>query len=339
MKNLIIIGNEKISESKSFFSANIDFKTIVEGLSPFFNVKLIARFSKKKETFFINSNDIFLAKNIFIYLKNIIKTFNNIRSNKYFIISITPYTFLAYVVLFFFTNRIYIYLRSDGFKEYECILGKKWVFLYQIMFFVMLWKTKIISCQKELSRGRFSYLVRPSELSEAWFKNKKKINIKEKQIRLLYVGRIKIEKGIFNLLNLFQKLQHEVKLTIVGDKKLKLFNDYNIKFYNFFSKSKYLIKQYDRCHIFILPSYTEAHPKVIDEALARFRPVIIFDDIKHVISERAGIFVCKRNPTDLNNKILYIYKNYSRILKNISNNNLPTKKFFLQNLHKTIAYK
>jgi glycosyltransferase involved in cell wall biosynthesis len=339
MKNLIIIGNEKISESKSFSSANLDFKTIVEGLSPFFHVRLIARFSKKKETFFINSNDIFLARNIFIYLKNIIKTFNNIRSNKYFIISITPYTFLAYVVLFFFTNRIYIYLRSDGFKEYEYILGKKWVFLYQIMFFVMLWKTKIISCHKELSRGRFFYLVRPSELSEAWFKNKKKINIKEKQIRLLYVGRIKIEKGIFNLLNIFQKLEHEVKLTIVGDKKLKIFNDYNIKFYNFFSKSKYLIEQYDKCHIFILPSYTEAHPKVIDEALARFRPVIIFDDIKHIVSGRVGIFVCKRNSTDLNNKILYIYKNYSRIIRKISNNNLPTKKIFLQNLHKIIAYK
>jgi glycosyltransferase involved in cell wall biosynthesis len=338
MKNLIIIGNEKISESKSFFSANLDFKTIIEGLSLFFNVRLIARFSKKKETFFINSKDIFLARNIFIYLKNIIKTFNNIRSNKYFIISITPYTFLAYVVLFFFTNRIYIYLRSDGFKEYECIFGKKWVFLYQIMFFVMLWKTKIISCQKELSRGRFSYLVRPSELSEAWFKNKKKINIKEKQIRLLYVGRIKIEKGIFSLLNIYQKLEHEAKLTIVGDKKIKLFNDYNIKFYNFFSQSKNLIEQYDKCEIFILPSYTEAHPKVIDEALARFRPVIVFNDIKHVIGNRIGIFVCKRNPEDLKNKILYIRKNYSRIVKKISKNILPTKKIFIQDLIKIITY-
>jgi len=340
MKNLIIIGNEKISHSKNFFCANIDFKTIVEGLLPLFNVRLIARFSKKKEIFFINYNNIYLARNIIFYLIYVTKTFSNIRNNKYLIISITPYTFLAYILLFFFTNKIYIYLRSDGFKEYENILGKKWVFLYQIMFFVMLQKTKIISCQKELTKGKFSYLVHPSELDKVWFNNKKnKINSKVEKVRLLYVGRIRVEKGIFNLLNIFAKLENEIELTIVGDRKIKLFNNHNIKFYNFFSEQKYLIEQYDKCHIFILPSYTEAHPKVVDEALARSRPVIIFDDIKHIVADRIGIFICKRNSRNLKDKILYIYKNYSKIQKNISKNKLPTKKNFLQNLSKIIINK
>jgi glycosyltransferase involved in cell wall biosynthesis len=181
--------------------------------------------------------------------------------------------------------------------------------------------------------------VRPSELDEMWIKNKKKINLNTKKIRLLYVGRIRIEKGIFNLLNIFAKLENEIELTIVGDKKIKLFNNHNIKFYNFISEQKYLIEQYDKCHIFILPSYTEAHPKVVDEALARSRPVIIFDDIKHIVADRKGIFVCKRNSKNLENKILYIYKNYSKIQKNISKNNLPTKKIFLQNLSKIIMNK
>jgi glycosyltransferase involved in cell wall biosynthesis len=339
MENLFIISNEKISKNKNYFlSANVDFKTIIEGLKFSFNIILIARRSKIRENFTIYFNKIFLGSNIFSYLFKIILSLKNIKNNKYLIVSISPYSFLAYLLLFLFTNKIYVYLRSDGFKEYENILGKKWVFIYQIMFFVMLRKSKIITCQKKLSRGARSYLVRPSELDEMWLNNKKKIFLKTKKIKLLYVGRIRIEKGIYNLLNIFSKLDQEAKLTIVGDKKIKLFNDYSIKFYNFFLKSKNLIEQYDKCDIFILPSYTEAHPKVIDEALARFRPVIVFNDIKHVIGNRIGIFVCKRNSEDLKNKIFYIRKNYSKIVKKISKNVLPTKKIFIQDLIKIISY-
>jgi glycosyltransferase involved in cell wall biosynthesis len=340
MENLYIIGNERISKNNNiFYSENIDFKTIVEGLRNSFNLTLVVRESFKKENFIINHNNIFLAKNCFSYLLKIIFSFNFIKKNKYLFVSISPYSFLAYLFIFLFTNKIYVYLRSDGFKEYENILGKKWVFLYQIMFYVMTRKSKIISCQRKLSRGRPSYLVRPSELDEMWINNKKKFNLNTKTIRLLYVGRIRTEKGIFNLLDIFSKLEHKVKLTIVGDRRIKLFNNYKIKFYNFFSKSKDLIKQYDKCHIFILPSYTEAHPKVIDESLSRLKPVIIFDDIKHIVGRRIGIFICKRNPSDLKNKINYIHKNYLKIVNNISNNVLPTKKIFLKNLNKIITYR
>jgi glycosyltransferase involved in cell wall biosynthesis len=341
MFRLYIIGNEKIHvKTGNYFSANVDFKTIVEGLSKNFKIYLIARLSTKKENFRIKSKGIIVAcSNLANYIFQIIFTLKNLKRNKYLIISITPFTFFAYIVIFLFTNKIYVYLRSDGFKEYENILGKKWVFLYQIMFFVMLRKSKIITCQRKLSRTVPSYLVRPSELDEKWFENKKKINLKTKKIKLLYVGRMSIEKGIFNLLNIFAKLENEVELTIVGDKKNKLLNNCNIRFYNFFSKSKYLIDQYDKCHIFILPSYTEAHPKVIDEALARYKPVIIFDDIAHIIGDRLGIFICKRNPEDLKNKISYIYKNYSKIVKSISKNILPTKKVFLEDLNNIIINK
>ena len=34
---------------------------------------------------------------------------------------------------------------------------------------------------------------------------------------------------------------------------------------------------------------------VLLEALARRRPVIIFDEIEHVIGDKKGIFVAKRN--------------------------------------------
>ena len=50
-----------------------------------------------------------------------------------------------------------------------------------------------------------------------------------------------------------------------------------------------IIKFYDECNIFILPSFTEAHPQVLDEALARrLRPVIVFKEISHVVRDRKG---------------------------------------------------
>ena len=45
---------------------------------------------------------------------------------------------------------------------------------------------------------------------------------------------------------------------------------------------------------------------VLLEALARRRPVIIFEDIEHVIGEKKGIFVSKRNFLNL----LRIVKSY-----------------------------
>ena len=90
-----------------------------------------------------------------------------------------------------------------------------------------------------------------------------------------------------------------------------------------------LIQIYDDHNIFILPSFTEAHPKVIDESLARLRPVIIFDEIKHIIQNRKGIFVSKRDKKSLQETINFIMKNYINIQESMTKNTLPTKKEFI----------
>ena len=334
MNKLFIIGNEKISRNskKIYYSANVDFKSIIEGLSKYFQVYLLARHSINKQIFNINYNKIILANNIFSYSLNVIASLKNIRNSKYLIISITPYTFLAFLILFFFSNEIYLYLRSNGFKEYEKILGKKWVFLYSLMYFFFLKKAKIISCEKSLVRKNNFFLVEPSELSELWFKNRKKI-IYDNKIKILYVGRIRIEKGILNFIDLFNKLDKRFELTIIGDKYDKKFKIKNLNYLNFFSDIKDLIKQYDKNHIIILPSYTESHPKVVYESLARLRPVLIFEEIKHVVKDTKGIFVCKRNKNDFLKKVDYIIKNYQPIQKKILKNLLPKKKIFIQELY------
>ena len=141
--DLFIIGNERISYDNGFYSENIDFKTLAEGLKNKFNLKIFVRKSLKKKNFFINFSNIILSANIITYLLKILFSLKKSNSN-YLIVSITPYTFLAYLIVFLFSNKIFLYLRSDGFKEYESILGKRWVFLYKIMYFVMLKKSKII---------------------------------------------------------------------------------------------------------------------------------------------------------------------------------------------------
>ena len=98
-----------------------------------------------------------------------------------------------------------------------------------------------------------------------------------------------------------------------------------------------LIKIYDNHNIFILPSFTEAHPKVIDESLARMRPVIIFKEIQHVIQNRKGIIVSKRNVKSLLETIDFIMKNYINIQESMTKNKLPTKKEFISQMSNILS--
>ena len=65
------------------------------------------------------------------------------------------------------------------------------------------------------------------------------------------------------------------------------------------------------------------------EALARRRPVIIFEDIEHVIGNKKGIFVAKRNFLNFFGILNQIKKNYKKIQKDLGKNNLPTNKEFI----------
>ena len=75
---------------------------------------------------------------------------------------------------------------------------------------------------------------------------------------------------------------------------------------------------------------------VLLESLARFRPVIIFEEISHVVGSKKGIFIAKRNSESLFEKIEYIRSNYSKIQEDMKNNNLPLKKDFLKEFQSSI---
>jgi glycosyltransferase involved in cell wall biosynthesis len=338
LKNLNIISNEKVFFSrKFFFSENIDCSSIVDGLSKNFNAKVFARSSNKSEkNLILKRKNIYLANNIFTFIKNIIFS-GNLNNSYNLLISITPYTFLAFFFInFFFKKKTYIYLRSDGFKEYEIILGKKFIILYKLMYNYITSRSTIIVCEKNLSLKKSFHLVFPSEISKEWLLKNKETNFKS--FKFLYVGRLKIEKGIYYLIDLFNNLESDkFFLNIVGQGKINLCLNSNVKILDYVSEFRDLIKIYDSHNIFILPSYTEAHPKVIDEALSRLLPVIIFEDIKHVVGSRKGVFVCKRNKDHFMSTSQYILNNYSDIVNEIKNNILPTKEKFIDDLSNIIS--
>ncbi len=335
---LLIITNESISMENSKFSCdNIDMKSIPEALQESnFNVSLLGRKSQSKRTKNIGIENIKTFGNIFLYLFELFKNIKN-TNNTYLIISISPYTFLAAIFLALFKKKPFVYLRSDGYKEYRTILGFYGSFIYHIMFILVEKFTFLIACREHLLNNRRGVIVNPSQLNDKWFYNRK-TELKSSN-NLLYVGRIRVEKGIFSLVKMLEN--SNLKLTIITPEKKSSISGItnNISIVNFENKNDEIIKFYDEHSILILPSYTEAHPQVLDEALARHKPVIIFEEISHVIRNRKGVFLSKRNIESLEKTIDYIINNYDNIIHEIKKNILPTKKQFIDQLNNILKKK
>tara|TARA_B100000963_G_scaffold218526_1_gene190549 strand:+ start:861 stop:1883 length:1023 start_codon:yes stop_codon:yes gene_type:complete len=334
-KKLFIFSNESIlSNDGKFYCNNIDLKTTPEGLNKKFEVFLIGRKSSKKKSHEIKIKNIKVFTNIFSYISSVIDSAKQ-ENVKYLIISISPYTFLVSIFLRIFGKKPIVYLRSDGYGEYRAILGKIGPMIYHLMFSVTCSISNLISCRNYILKGKKGKTISPSQLDSTWLRQPKNTEIRN--FKLLYVGRYKVEKGIFSLLDLI-KNKKNIFLTIVGAEKEDSYNSKqsNVKIYQTQNNKFKLIRYYDEHNIFVLPSFTEGHPMVLLEALARRRPVIIFDDIQHVIGNKKGIFVSKRNFVNFLGTLNNIKKNYKKIQKEMKKNKLPTNKEFVEKFVKLI---
>ena len=328
-KKLFIFSNESIFiQDEKYFCDNIDLKSSPEGLNKRFEVNLFGRKSSKKRAHEIKLKKIKIFSNIFSYLSEVIKS-TKIENTKYLVVSISPYTFLICLFLKFFRKTPIVYLRSDGYGEYNAILGSLGKLIYHLMFSFISLISNLISCRNYILRGRKGKVIYPSQLDSVWFKKPKFQDVKN--FKLLYVGRIRVEKGVFSLAGLI-KNKRDISLTIVGAEKNTSYkiNQSNINIQLTQSNKVRLIKYYDDHNIFILPSFTEGHPMVLLEALARRRPVIIFEDIEHVVGDKKGIFVAKRNFLNFFGTLNHIKKNYKKIQKDMMKNKLPTNKEFIE---------
>ena len=327
-KKLFIFSNESISvENGKFYCDNLDLKSTPEGLNKKFEVNLLGRKSIKKRSHEIKIKRTKVFNNILSYLSEVKNSSKN-KDSKFLIISISPYTFLISIFLKILGRKPMVYLRSDGYGEYKAILGKIGLLFYHFMFSITGVISNLISCRDYILRGKKGKIISPSQLDSVWLRQPK--NTEVKNFKLLYVGRIRVEKGIFDLSELIRN-KRDISLTIIGAEKgsSNKINQSNIKILPTQSNKTKLIKHYDDHNIFVLPSFTEGHPMVLLEALARRRPVIIFDEIKHVIGDKKGIFVTRRNFLSFLGTLNNIKKNYKKIQKDMKKNKLPTNKEFI----------
>ena len=330
MKDLIIINNEKVfEENKNFYCDNLDLKILPEELNNYYKVQYIVRSSNKKKDQKINLDNVKPASNIFKFIYFIYKTFK-VSNGSYLLISITPYTFFSFIFLFLFRKKIFIYLFSSGHDEYKYILGGWAVWIYHFMYKLVTGNSRVIVCHERLYDKNKSQLVYISRLDDEWLTNHKEVLLDK--IRFLYVGRMSPEKGIFDFIRMFEKIELRAEFSIVGNSENYNISNKNINFLGYVADPKSLINIYDEHNITVLPSFTEATPYVVDESLARKRPVIIFEDIDYIVRNKIGIFVSKRDINSFTEKAKYIIKNYKEIQKNMEKNVLPTKKSMIKQI-------
>ena len=153
---------------------------------------------------------------------------------------------------------------------------------------------------KELYKKKNGHVIASSTLDENWLQNFKEVKLDK--VRFLNVSRVNPEKGIYEFLEMFKKIKIDAEISIIGKAKSSTLqkkfqsiieDNKNIKFPGYISDRQLLIDTYDRHNILILPSYTEGQPYVVDESLARRRPVLIFEDIKHSLRHNQLIFTYK----------------------------------------------
>jgi len=337
MKKLFIISNESIFNYKgNFFCDNIDFKSTPEGLNNKFEVNLIGRESEKIRSHRINIKNINIYRNFLSYLLGIFRSLKE-KNSKYLIVSISPFTFLACILIKLFKKKPIIYLRSDGYGEYKAIYGFFGTIIYHLMFSIVSKISSLISCREYILKNKVGDIVAPSQITNQWLKNYKEVQIHN--VKFLYVGRVKKEKGIYSLLNIIKDSKISFSLSIVGAEKnsSNLIVQDNVYVYEVENNEQNLIKLYDDHNIFILPSYTEGHPMVLLESLSRLRPVIIFKDIEHVVGDKEGIFVSERNSDSFFKTVNFIVENYGDIQEKMRKNRLPTKEEFLKRISELIS--
>ena len=337
MEKLFIISNESIfNYEKNFFCDNIELKSTPEGLNNSFEVNIIGRKSKKARSHKINIKNIKNFGNIISYLSAVLRSLKE-KESKYLVITITPFTFLACLIIKLFKKKPIVYLISDGHKQYKMIFGIFGPAIYHFMFSIISKISIFISCKEYILKGKKGRIVAPSQISPKWLSNHKEIDTN--QIKLLYVGRVKKEKGIYSLLDIIKDSNSDLQLSIVGAEKkfLNQITQKNVFVHEVENNEQNLIKFYDDHNIFVLPSFTEGHPMALLEALSRLRPVIIFKDIEHVVGDKKGIFLAERNYTSFLKVINRIKDNYKKIQGEMKENKIPTKEQFLKSMNKLIS--
>lgn len=172
-----------------------------------------------------------------------------------------------------------------------------------------------------IPKEKIAYLPNGVDVELFCPKNEKEDNL------VLFVGRITFDKGLHVLLKALQHLKEPINLVIIGPP------DWDIPFYqnvflplikNINQEGKHkitylgaldqadIIKWYQRASVFVLPSFSEAFPIVILEALSCEIPVVAtpVGGIPEIVrNNEDGFFVPPNNPQKLAEAIQYLIEN------------------------------
>jgi len=164
----------------------------------------------------------------------------------------------------------------------------------------------------------------PNGVDNSLYRNKIKV---EKKI--IFIGRIHAQKGIYYLLKAFEEIKDklsEFKLEIIGkgekeyETKLKEeFNDKRLIWRGFISDRKVIAESLQSAYMICLPSLWEGLPLTLFEALASSRPVIAsnLDVFRTIVqNNKSAVLFEPENVKELENAILYLAKN-KKIAKKI----------------------
>lgn len=159
--------------------------------------------------------------------------------------------------------------------------------------------------------------VLPNLVDESRFN--KKTNEEKTPFRLLFVGRLEKEKGVYTLIRGINEVKKPTILTIVGDgperenlEKFAASKNYKNIIWEGWKSQDELANIYRKNHALILPSEHENNPLVIIEAFASGIPVIGSNiaGIKELVLEKLGVLFSPGDPTDVARKIEHVVENY-----------------------------
>jgi glycosyltransferase involved in cell wall biosynthesis len=165
---------------------------------------------------------------------------------------------------------------------------------------------------------------------------------------MIFIGRLSIEKGLFDLIESMKILREEyqvktVKLKIIGDgplrrdlehKASKLGLDDVIEFTGYVSHDK-ISKHLTDAWLLVLPSLTEGLPKVVLEAMAAGRPVVAtrVGGIPEVVEDGVnGFLVMPKNPKALAKSACAILTNEQIAIKMGRKGKEKAAKYALENI-------
>lgn len=140
------------------------------------------------------------------------------------------------------------------------------------------------------------------------------LNVGINKFVFLYVGNIKKEKGIVELIDAFNMFapDQDIELVLIGEGKLfGIGSNYRIKY---LSKKNHcdIAKWMNACDVLVLPSYSEGFPNVVMEAFASGLPVLVsaVGGVSELVKDGVtGLLVKPRDPESLYQKMKWFLLN------------------------------